>query len=275
MALSRRQFLRSASLFSLTGSIPTLTSRAVAGPSVFAITGTVVSGSAPPRTAHAVIVNGTTISDVIPAHSLPADVPVLASNGCILPGIINAHVHRCHSQEQRAEQFLRHGVTAIGDTASPLATLPALLDTFTPTATAACAGPMLCAPGGYPTPVHGDGYALPVTSPRQAREAVNRLHDLGATMIKLAFEPGPYAKPWPLLDASTAAAACDRARALNMTVRCHVEDLSGLRPALQAGVHTIEHVPTAGWPMARTARLPKKVQGTGNLSEHTATCWIR
>jgi len=69
------------------------------------------------------------------------------------------------------------------------------------------------------------------------------LADRGATMIKISFEPGPLPHPWPQLDTQTAGAICDAARKLGLIVRCHVEDLSGLEPALNAGVHTVEHVP--------------------------------
>jgi len=46
-----------------------------------------------------------------------------------------------------------------------------------------------------------------------------------------------------MFDAKTANAICNEARKRNMIIRCHVEDFEGLQPALDAGVHTVEHVP--------------------------------
>jgi len=102
---------------------------------------------------------------------------------------------------------------------------------------------MLCPLDGYPLTVHHGGYGLVVTSPAHGCDQVRKLADAGATMIKLAFEPGVNPKPWPTLDAKTATAICNEARRLNLIVRCHIEDFGGLETALNAGVHTIEHVP--------------------------------
>lgn len=102
---------------------------------------------------------------------------------------------------------------------------------------------MLTPPGGYPLPVHSADHALVVDSPRTASETVRMLADNGASMVKISFEPGALDRPWPMLDPATAAAVCDTARSLGLTVRCHVEDLAGLAPALDAGVHVIDHVP--------------------------------
>lgn len=161
-----------------------------------------------------------------------------------MPGVINCHVHGLHSFKERRERWLQHGVTAIGDVGSPLEAISALTHSPTgQTATAACSGPILCPPEGYPLTVHDRKYGLIVTSPQHGREQVRRLADLGATMIKLAFEPGPNRKPWPMLDAATAEALCNQARMMGLTIRCHVEDIGGLDRALKTGVDTIEHVP--------------------------------
>ena len=112
------------------------------------------------------------------------------------------------------------------------------------TATAAFSGPVITPPGGYPLPVHSPEFALVVRSPVEAEnDAVAMLADQGATMVKLAFEPGVMPDPWPTLPPAIAAAACNAARRLGLVIRCHVQDLSGLEPALDAGVHAVEHVP--------------------------------
>ena len=238
---SRRAFLAGLAGLAAFGSA----SASGAVPDRFALTGTVIPGDGSDALPdHAVLVRGERIEAVIPAASLDRRVPALHAGGFILPGVINCHVHRIHDAGERQDRYLRHGVTSIGDAASPLPALAALTSNPTGrTATAACAGPMFCPPGGYPLPVHSPDHGLVVTSPLQAREKVRELADLGATMVKLAFEPGPYPEPWPLLDPATAAAIADQAHRLGLVVRCHVQDLSGLRAALDAGSDVIDHVP--------------------------------
>ena len=240
MGLSRRAFL---ALLAGTG---LLAPEALAAPpqGTFALAGTVYPGRGKPLPGHAVLVRQGRIEGVVPATGV-TDRPVVAlENGSILPGVINAHCHNLHTVRERRERWLDHGVTAIGDAASPLRFLPALLDSPSGrTASASVCGPMLCPPGGYPLPVHSPDHALVVTSPDEGADAVKRLADLGATRIKIAFEPGTLPKPWPLFEPATARAVCDAAHRLGLAVRCHVEDLSGLEPALDAGADCVEHVP--------------------------------
>jgi imidazolonepropionase-like amidohydrolase len=242
MALSRRAFL------TLVAGTGLLAPEALAAPpppgGAFALAGTVYPGRGAPLPGHAVLVRAGRIEGVAPAHAV-ADRPVLAPGGCsVLPGVINAHCHALHTARERRERWLDHGVTGIGDAASPLKFLPALL-TSPPgrTASASACGPMLCPDGGYPLPVHSPEHGLVVASPRQGADAVKRLADLGAARIKIAFEPGTLPRPWPRFDPATAESICDAARRLGLAVRCHVEDLSGLEPALDAGVDFVEHVP--------------------------------
>jgi imidazolonepropionase-like amidohydrolase len=240
MALSRRAFL---TLLAGTG---LLAPSAHAAPprGTFALAGTVYPGRGAPLPGHAVLVRASRIEDVVPAHAV-TDRPVVAlEDGSILPGVINAHCHNLHTVRERRERWLDHGVTGIGDAASPLRFLPALLASPSgQTATASACGPMLCPPGGYPLPVHSPEHALVVASPREGADAIRRLADLGATRIKIAFEPGTLPEPWPRFAPATAKSICDTARGLGLAVRCHVEDLSGLEPALDAGVAFVEHVP--------------------------------
>lgn len=242
MTISRRHFLAA-----LCG-LPALTTKAGEAsstlPARYALTGTLYSGDGTkPLRKHGVIVENDTIKAVVPEQNIPESIHRLG-NGFILPGIINCHVHDLYSPKERRDRFLAHGVTSIGNVASPIAKLPALLDSSPGlTTTTACTGPMLCPPGGYPLPIHKGDYGMIVDSPTKGKERVRHLADLGATMIKISFEPGPYPTPWPMFDAKTASAICDEARRLGLIIRCHVEDITGLKPALDAGVHTIEHVP--------------------------------
>ena len=242
MSLSRRQFLASlAGVFALAG-----TSSAAHRPvGTYALAGRIFTGRKDrPVTGCAVLIRDGLIENVVPDRAV-TDRPVLRyPDATIMPGVINAHCHRIHTPEDRRDRWLSHGVTAVGDPGSCLADMKHLARSPTgTTATAAFSGPVLAAPGGYPLPVHSPEYALVIRSPQEAEDAVKMLADRGATMIKLAFEPGVMPVPWPGLDPRTAGAACDAARRLGLIVRCHVQDLSGLEPALDAGVHTIEHVP--------------------------------
>lgn len=237
MTLSRREFL--ASLAGLTVLRPTASYPA----GRYGLAGKIFTGDASPVIHdHAVLINGSRIEDIVPYPSV-TDRPVITfPDACILPGIVNAHCHRTHSSEDRRERWLEHGVTSIGDVGSPLAALKQLSRSPTgTTTTAARSGPILSPPGGYPLPVHSTRYAMEISSPQEGTDAVRKLADHGATMVKIAFEPGP--RQWPVFDVKTAGAICSAARRIDLTVRCHVEDLSGLEPALDSGVHTVEHVP--------------------------------
>lgn len=211
----------------------------------FGVVGVVLAGKKlKPKEEHVVVVDGGVIDAIVPTREAGDIAMVRVPDAVIMPGVINCHVHRVHSPGDRRDRFLRHGVTSVGDAAAPLAALD-MLRRSPPgeTATAGFTGPMLCPPGGYPLPVHSPDHALVIHSPEQGREKVCMLADLGVTAIKCAFEPGPYAEPWPLFDAVTAGAIGDEARRRGLLVRCHVEDFGGLETALNAGVHTIEHVP--------------------------------
>ncbi len=245
MPLSRRKFLTATAALGASLTPLSAASAPLKLPQEYGVIGTVITGdNSRPRPNHAVLVREGLIQDVIPAQRITDRKTISSPGTFIMPGVINCHVHRIHSPHERYDRYLQHGVTSIGDVASPLTALTELL--VSPngiTATSSCTGPMLCPPGGYPLPIHSPEHGMIVTSPHHGRERVRQLADLGVTMIKLAFEPGPYPDPWPTFDAATAESICNEARKYDLIIRCHVEDLSGLEIALNAGVHTIEHVP--------------------------------
>ncbi len=162
----------------------------------------------------------------------------------ILPGVINAHVHNVASTALRRELLLA-GVTSVGDVGSPVAQLSALSrcrdTTENRVATAFFSGPMFSPPGGYPGRVWPGGYGMEVSGAVQARRGAKQLLDQGATMLKIAFEPGTGPVPWPVLGLDEAMAVVEVAHERGAVVRCHAQDLSGLSLALEAGVDTVEH----------------------------------
>ncbi|MCJ2166010.1 MULTISPECIES: amidohydrolase family protein [unclassified Pseudodesulfovibrio] len=244
MALSRRAFLTTLTGLGLLAPIVSTASPALPE-GTYGIVGNVFTGNDTPALCnHAVLVCRGRIEAVVPADTV-SDRPLLKlRDAAVMPGVVNAHCHGIHTASDRRERWLEAGVTAIGDVGSPLTAMTQLAHSPTGTTTAAAlAGPMLTPPGGYPLPVHSPKFALEIPSPAAGTDAVKRLADQGATQIKISFEPGVLPDAWPRFDPRTAQAICDTARRLGLNVRCHVEDLSGLEPALNAGVDTVEHVP--------------------------------
>jgi imidazolonepropionase-like amidohydrolase len=97
--------------------------------------------------------------------------------------------------------------------------------------------------GGYPIAYWG-GHAVTITSPEEARRAVNKLIDDGADVIKTAMESG-YAfgqSGWPLLSPEEAAALVDTAHERGKPVTAHVTSARDLNRALDAGVDEIAHM---------------------------------
>jgi imidazolonepropionase-like amidohydrolase len=97
--------------------------------------------------------------------------------------------------------------------------------------------------GGYPKAFFR-GYPVEITSPEEARQAVNKLIDDGADMIKTAMESG-YAygeSGWPLLSPEAAKALVDTAHKRGKIVTAHVTSARDLERTLDAGVDEIAHM---------------------------------
>ncbi len=97
-------------------------------------------------------------------------------------------------------------------------------------------GPFVNVEGGYPI-AFWDVYAFTISTPDEARKAVNQLIDLGADMIKTAFETG-YAfsqSGWPLLSPDTARALVEAAHERGKIETAQVSSARDLPRALDAG----------------------------------------
>ena len=164
-----------------------------------------------------------------------------ARGATLIPGFIDAHVH-VGFVEPRA--IVTGGVTTVRDLGWPPARIAPLVsasraDDFDgPTILAA--GPMLTAPGGYPTRAAWapPGTGLEVEGPEAAPGAVATVADAGAVVVKVALNP-PVG---PVLDAATLAAIVDAAHVRELRVTGHVYGLDELDKALDAGMDELAHM---------------------------------
>lgn len=185
----------------------------------------------------------------------------------ILPGFVESHAH-VSFQNVSSETVLKHGVTTVRDTGGPLhqpmggdGKLRLL-----------SAGPIIQPHDGYPLNIFGhshddtenhakyQGVGLPVATIPEAEQVVEDLVAGGATIIKVALEPGgeegaPWMSahghgeipptPWPLLPPDIVKAIVNKAHALNTRVMAHVSEDVGVEMALDAGIDEWAHIPCA------------------------------
>ncbi|MGH2830500.1 MAG: amidohydrolase family protein, partial [Actinomycetota bacterium] len=104
-------------------------------------------------------------------------------------------------------------------------------------------GPLLTAPGGYPTRSWGaNGYGLAVHGPEQARTAVATLAQRGAAMIKVALHGEPA------LDEDTLHEIVDAAHARSVRAVAHALTVEAVRRAAAAGADALAHTPVEPLP---------------------------
>jgi imidazolonepropionase-like amidohydrolase len=172
-------------------------------------------------------------------------------DGFLMPAAADRHVHIGLADPGAV---LLGGVAAVRDLAWPPDVIFPMADaselpTFTGPVIRAV-GPMLTAPGGYPTRdrwAH-PGTGLEIRGPVEARKAVEALADRGAAAIKVSLnaEAGPTPTDPEL--AAIVQAAHDR----RLPVTAHVQGTGQAERALGAGIDEFAHCP---W----TERLPEAV----------------
>ena len=159
-----------------------------------------------------------------------ADLP-RGDAGWITPAFIDSHVHLAYLPVAAREA--PGGIAAVVDLASPESFLTASLAPLL----SRKSGPMITAPGGYPTQSWGSGgFGLEVTTAADATSALRRLHDEGAVIVKIPFEE-------PRLGPEAMRAAIEEAHALGMKVAAHALDEAGAADAVAAGVDLLAHTP--------------------------------
>ena len=166
----------------------------------------------------------------------------LRLDGFVMPAVADRHVHIGHSSPAAV---LAGGVTAVRDLAWP----PDLIFTLADASELPsfdgplirAAGPMLTAPGGYPTAASWapPGTGREVKSPEDAAAAVEELARLGAAAIKVALN----AEAGPTPSDAALAAICDAAHAADLPVAAHTQGKGEVERALGAGVDELAHTP--------------------------------
>lgn len=176
-----------------------------------------------------------------------ADIPVPdgaevidGSNKTLLPGFIDAHVHIGFYDPS---DVLAGGVTTVRDLGWPpdrIDELVAVARTGFDGPSIVAAGPMLTAPGGYPTRAAWApaGTGREVTGPEDARVAVAEVADRGYCVVKIALNP-PVG---PVLGPDTLSAIVEAAHERGLKVTGHIHGLDELHKAIAAGVDELAHM---------------------------------
>ena len=183
---------------------------------------------------------------------------------CVVPGLINSHVHlevngepdiqtfyiirtateRTLDTARNARLSLEAGVTTVRDLGGVDSNAIALRDAIAhgehPGPTIVPAGRALCMTGG-----HGAFIGRETDGPWDARKAVREQRKIGASCIKLIATGGVLTKgAVPGLDQLSEEemhAAVVEAATHGMRVAAHAIGTNGIKNALRAGVNSIEH----------------------------------
>lgn len=249
------------------------------------------------HTKQAVLIKAGTIQALGPQTQFTdANIPRLdLGDATLLPGLIELHAH-INYRKVATQTVLRHGITTARDLGGPV---------FAPKGgdgrlRQLTSGPLLTAPGGYPIPTMGsENLAIPIGSAVEAQQVVQALAKQGATVIKVALEPGgevgaPWAqshhdrpaeddhagkthaatKPtWPILSLETLTVIVNEAHSQQLEVIAHIGDARGAALALDAGVDQWAHVPCSVLPdelLAKAARQNVKIITTSDTLDRCA-----
>lgn len=151
----------------------------------------------------------------------------------VAPAFIDAHVHGVYRQS--GGEQARGGIAGAVDWAAPLDQVGSPVGPHT-----VWAGPILTAPGGYPTQGWGrDGYGLECAGVAACADAVDTVRGAGAGVVKVAVGASG-----PQLSDAELAAIVERAHGFDLLVGAHaLSDAAALR-AGRAGADILVHAPT-------------------------------
>ncbi|MFN2586649.1 MAG: amidohydrolase family protein [Actinomycetota bacterium] len=159
----------------------------------------------------------------------------------LVPGFVDAHVHIAFADPG---EVVRGGVTTVRDLGWPQTEIFELARRSRAAALDGpeilCVGPILTAPGGYPTRAAwappGTGHE--VRGPEEAAAVVDSLSGAGAAAIKVALDP----PAGPVFDHATLAAVVSAAHGRGLKVTAHVYGIDELRKAIACGVDELAHM---------------------------------
>src|SRR5262249_44074476 len=164
------------------------------------------------------------------ATPVPEDAEVIDAGGlALLPGFIDSHFH-IDGDDALPALYLTHGVTSVRDPGQWIEAYEAAQKSGAPIPRLFLAGPHLDAP---PPAYPADSFI--VRDADEARNAVNRFIDQGASVIKVYFR-----LPLGLIKVVT-----ETAHARGAPVTAHLEIVDAT-DAIRAGVDGIEHVTSFG-----------------------------
>lgn len=266
--ISRRQFLKLTGITAagfLAGRCTSEETQLEPGTPFALVNGTLIDGTGAKAMPDAVIIvrdDRITAVGPRPDIEIPGDSFIVNVQGkTILPGFINSHVHWAFNRKNLSK-WAREGVTTVRDLGRSTAYPENLFKTRNSlNANHKCArlvavGLFINVEGGYPAALWG-GYMETVRSPEEARQAVNKLIDAGADVIKTAVESG-YAfrrSGWPLLSPDELNVLVKTAHERGKPVTAHVTSASDLASALDAGVDEIAHMVVDELPIELVHRM--------------------
>lgn len=197
------------------------------------------TGVLPVKDAAVIIENGKiTSAGPKSAATIPAGARIVDLKGAtLLPGFINAHVHRAYD-EQTLQSWLAAGVTTVRDEA-PMIGGDFLakrdeLNKKAANATIVSATPILTVPGGYGTPSF--------TSAQEAKKKAEEYITRGADIIKFSIEDDLQGRTWAMPTADEVKALVDAAHAGKHRASVHISHTRNLQWAIDAGVDDIAHM---------------------------------
>lgn len=162
------------------------------------------------------------------------------------PGLVDAHVHLAFGSP---EEIVAKGVVAVRDLGAPPRDAMSWREVTAPRVQVA--GPLLTAPGGYPSRSWGrNGFAAFLDNVDQTSRLVQGLATQ-VDVIKLALEPSGGSVPEPEL----CAAVVEAAHAAGREVTCHALTVAMVERALDAGVDELAHAPVERLPAALVDRI--------------------
>jgi imidazolonepropionase-like amidohydrolase len=194
--------------------------------------------------AAAIVLEGTRITFAGPAWEAPEAEEEIRGDWFLMPGGVDHHVHIGLSDPRAV---LRGGVTFVRDLAwpprdiFPLADISQATDFDGPVIVAA--GPMITAPGGYPSRAGWcpAGGWLEVRRAEEGEAAVARVAGYDPAVVKVALN----AEAGPTLSDAALVAVCDAAHRRGLAVTAHVQGRGQTERALGAGVDELAHCPWA------------------------------